>query len=269
MKLVLAQNLGKFATLFDPQTVYDTFLPMFFKFCNEQVVQVSLATAPSLIYILEKFNEDTQRQESIVQVVKKNFFEANTFKRRQIFIFMCGEAMNKKELFEKYLKYELLSLVGDKVPNVRMCLSRVLRQHFIGVNGAFVFDNDVNEAVRHLKNDKTADVREPVHDIQTFPMNSESGVLELKDFIGRMTDLIARRSHDDIAETEADSRISEWIANSERVSEKAVAEEEKEIVKEMIEHEDALSPDMKMEEEPHFEQILQLKVIQNQVQQEV
>lgn len=40
MKLVLAQNLGKFATLFDPQTVYDTFLPMFFKFCNEQVVTV-------------------------------------------------------------------------------------------------------------------------------------------------------------------------------------------------------------------------------------
>jgi hypothetical protein len=38
MKLVLAQNLGKFATLFDADTVYDKFLPMFFKFCNDQVV---------------------------------------------------------------------------------------------------------------------------------------------------------------------------------------------------------------------------------------
>jgi hypothetical protein len=54
---------------------------------------------------------------------------------------MCGEAMNKKELFEKYFKHEMLSLVGDRVPNVRMYLSRVLRQHFLGhVNGAFVFD---------------------------------------------------------------------------------------------------------------------------------
>lgn len=43
---------------------------------------------------------------------------------------MCGEAMNNKELFEKYFKYELLSIVGDKVPNVRMCLSRVLGAHF-------------------------------------------------------------------------------------------------------------------------------------------
>jgi serine/threonine-protein phosphatase 4 regulatory subunit 1 len=35
MKLVLAQNLGKFATLFDADTVYEKFLPMFFKFCND------------------------------------------------------------------------------------------------------------------------------------------------------------------------------------------------------------------------------------------
>ena len=38
MKLVLAQNLGKLAALFEPDIVYDRFLPMFFKFCNETVV---------------------------------------------------------------------------------------------------------------------------------------------------------------------------------------------------------------------------------------
>lgn len=84
---------------------------------------------------------------------------------------MCSEAMNKKELFERYLKYELLSIVGDRVPNVRMCLARVLRQHFLGHNSAFAFDQDVNDAVRLLKKDRSADVREHVLDIQTFPMN--------------------------------------------------------------------------------------------------
>lgn len=100
---------------------------MFFKFCNENVAQVSTAASSSLVYILEKFNEDVSRQQSIVSVVKKTFFESTTFKRRQCFVIMCGEAMAKKELFEKYFKYELLSMVGDRVPNVRMCLSRVLR----------------------------------------------------------------------------------------------------------------------------------------------
>lgn len=98
---------------------------------------MSAAASSSLVYILEKFNGDVQKQQSIVQVVKKNFFESNTFKRRQNFVLMCGEAMNKKELFEKYFKYELLSMVGDKVPNVRMFLSRVLRAHFLGINGKF------------------------------------------------------------------------------------------------------------------------------------
>jgi len=172
MKLVLAQNLGKFAQLFDPETVYDRFLPMFFKFCNETVVQVSAGASTSLVYILEKFVDNPQKLESIVHVVKKTFFEATTFKKRQIFIMMCGEAMNKKELFEKYFKHEMLSMVGDRVPNVRMCLSRVLRQHFLGhINGAFVFDQDVNDAVRLLKRDRSMDVKEHLADIQTFPLN--------------------------------------------------------------------------------------------------
>jgi hypothetical protein len=172
MKLVLAQNLGKFAQLFDPETVYDRLLPMFFKFCNETVVQVSAGASTSLVYILEKFVENPQKLESIVHVVKKTFFEATTFKKRQIFIMMCGEAMNKKELFEKYFKHEMLSMVGDRVPNVRMCLSRVLRQHFLGhINGAFVFDQDVNDAVRLLKRDRSMDVKEHLEDIQTFPLN--------------------------------------------------------------------------------------------------
>jgi hypothetical protein len=103
---------------------------------------------------------------------------------------MCGEAMNRnKELFEKYFKYELLSIVGDRVPNVRMCLSRVLRQHFCGINGAFVFDKEVNEAVRLLKRDRSADVREPVAELQTFPLNNGgSSDSESAEFVSRMRD---------------------------------------------------------------------------------
>lgn len=71
--------------------------------------------------------------------------------------------MNKKDLFEQYFKYELLSMVGDKVPNVRMYLARVLSSHFkASANGAFVFDTDVNDAIRILKVDRSTDVKEPV-----------------------------------------------------------------------------------------------------------
>ena len=60
--------------------------------------------------------------------------------------------MMKKELFEKYFKYDFLSLVNDRVPNVRMVVAKTLRHHFLKeVGGEFVFDHEVNEAVCVLK----------------------------------------------------------------------------------------------------------------------
>lgn len=104
---------------------------MFFKFCYDEVAKVCETAATSLVYILEKFNSDPHKQDSIVKIVKKNFLHAKTFKRRQLFVLMCGEAMNKKELFEKHFKADMLALVNDKVVNVRLSLAKVLRHHFI------------------------------------------------------------------------------------------------------------------------------------------
>lgn len=129
-KLVLAQNLGKFAQLFDQETVYKSFIKMFFLFCIDNVSKVQETASTSLVYILEKFSDDLNKQEAIANVVKKNFRNAN-FKKRQLFIYMCGEAMTKKELFERLFKADLLSMVNDKVSNVRLALAKVLRHHFI------------------------------------------------------------------------------------------------------------------------------------------
>jgi len=37
LKQVLAQNLGNYSTLFEAQTVYSEFIPMFLKFCSDNV----------------------------------------------------------------------------------------------------------------------------------------------------------------------------------------------------------------------------------------
>lgn len=58
LKHVLAQNLGNYARLFDASTVYTEFLPMFFKFCSENVARVGHSSCSALAAIIEKFNED-------------------------------------------------------------------------------------------------------------------------------------------------------------------------------------------------------------------
>ena len=58
LKQVLASNLGNYAQLFDSNTVYTEFLPMFFKFCSDYVDKVNHAVCPALASIIEKFDDD-------------------------------------------------------------------------------------------------------------------------------------------------------------------------------------------------------------------
>ena len=60
--------------------------------------------------------------------------------------------MQRKEIFEKYFKHDFISLVNDKVPNVRIALAKELKHHFVKeISGAFVEDSDVNDAILVLK----------------------------------------------------------------------------------------------------------------------
>lgn len=63
-----------------------------------------------------------------------------------------GAMMMKKDLFEKYFKLDFLSLVNDRCVNVRICMAKMVRHHFLKeIGGAFVDDQLVNDAIRVLK----------------------------------------------------------------------------------------------------------------------
>lgn len=170
-KELLAKNLGKFATLFDRRIVYSEFLPMFFKFCEDRVATVSSAAATALAPILNKFAEDHDQQKAIIKIIRNNFREGEkaTFKRRQLYILMCEDVMNEaKDLFDQYFKHDFLSLVGDKVVNVRLALARALKNHFRRINCTFMYDKLVNQAVKVLLQDRSQDVVDLVSDIVQF-----------------------------------------------------------------------------------------------------
>ena len=61
--------------------------------------------------------------------------------------------------------HDFLTLVSDRVPNVRIGVARALRNHFKTINGAFVNDVLVNHAVRILKHDKDSEVISFVNEI--------------------------------------------------------------------------------------------------------
>ena len=89
LRLLLAQNLGNYCELFDHETVYNEFLPMFFKFCSDNVVKVGQEACSAMCPIVEKFNDDPAKQATIVKVIKNKYLKAKTFKKRQLFCLMC------------------------------------------------------------------------------------------------------------------------------------------------------------------------------------
>ena len=198
LKLVLAQNLGKNAKIYDSNIVYSEFLPMFFKFCSDNVTKVGQEACSAIADIIEKFNDLPEKQKGIVKVIQHRYFKSRTFKKRQLYISMCkGPMMMKKDIFENYFKLDFLSLVNDRVPNVRICVAKAIRYHFLKeISGTFVYDQEFNEAVHVLKNDQSDEVRFLVNDIETYPADKKYDIT-VEDFISKLNDLRGNTSADD------------------------------------------------------------------------
>ena len=190
LKQVLAQNLGNYCELFERDMVYQEFLPMFFKFCSDNVAKVSMAACSAMCPILMKFNEDEKKQESIARIVKNRYCKSRTFKKRQLFVLMMmGQMMQQKEIFEKYFKIDFLLLVNDRVDNVRINMAKVMRHHFLKeISGIFVYDQEMNDVIKLLKKDKCEDVKYLVHDIETYPVNDKKDV-DIDEFLQHLESL--------------------------------------------------------------------------------
>ena len=180
-KVILASNIGHFSMLYDMDTVYNRFLPIFFLYCFDPVAKVSETASFSLALILESLKSDIDRQEALMLIVRKYFFRSETYKRRRLFVLMCGEALNHKELFLTYFKKDMLTLAEDRVISVRMALGRVLKHHYVTLLGNSLINNDreVNSSIKKLQADRSSDIRQLVANIPLFDPEVMMSISEL------------------------------------------------------------------------------------------
>jgi hypothetical protein len=60
MKHIIAKNIGDYALLFGMNEVKSSLVPIFFKFCNEQVVKIRKSASKNFSSILKCFDGDKQ-----------------------------------------------------------------------------------------------------------------------------------------------------------------------------------------------------------------
>jgi hypothetical protein len=82
---------------------------------------------------------------------------------------MASSVMNKpemKDFFTENFKHDLVNMSKDTVANVRLALARVLRNHFKQMDGTFIYDAKINQALATLAADQEVDVRSVVAQIK-------------------------------------------------------------------------------------------------------
>jgi hypothetical protein len=86
----------------------------------------------------------------------KGTYRDGTFKKRQLYLIMASSVMNRpemKDFFAENFKHDLVHMAKDSVANVRLALARVLRNHFKQIDGSFIYDAKINQALATLAAD--------------------------------------------------------------------------------------------------------------------
>lgn len=105
-------------------------------------------------------------------IIRKYFFSAKSHKRRELYVIMGGEALNMKDVFNKYFKKDMVTMAGDRVLGVRMAFARVLKQHYLAhVENSFINDRQIAAAIKRLQADTSSDIRQMVSSI---PLDNDS-----------------------------------------------------------------------------------------------
>ena len=80
-------------------------------------------------------------------------------------------------------------MINDRVDNVRINVAKVLRHHFLKeISGVFVYDTEMNNAIKLLKQDRCSDVKSFVSDVETYPVN-DNKVVEMSEFLQHIEEL--------------------------------------------------------------------------------
>ncbi|OLY84533.1 Serine/threonine-protein phosphatase 4 regulatory subunit 1 [Smittium mucronatum] len=132
---VMASQLAQLCDLFPASLSVSQLLPIAVEWANDPVAGVRASVAPAFSILFAKTKDDPDLQVIFFQTVI-DFSHSKTFRGRLFFIQICSALLASDEEnpstdavdFDQFFLPSLASLANDKVPNVRIALSRLVRR---------------------------------------------------------------------------------------------------------------------------------------------
>jgi serine/threonine-protein phosphatase 4 regulatory subunit 1 len=121
--------VSNYSSVFDEETTYNQILPIAMQFCLDDVAQVRFKASKYISRIILHLLSKGSHVETTLKLIEAFAFSIN-YHYRQLFVRMCTNIFEDREICEKYIINYLIKLCNDKVVNVRISLSKVLSKIF-------------------------------------------------------------------------------------------------------------------------------------------
>ncbi|CAL4058679.1 unnamed protein product, partial [Meganyctiphanes norvegica] len=183
-RLELATQLSDMIDLFSPQDCQTFLAPIALALMGDKVVHIRRTCYTLVCQLVRQLGceGDIQYVESLSEQLRSQFACANTWSQRQSYAFLCGQLVAEQSLalqdFSLLFLPHLLALADDRVPNVRIAVSKMLATYIASLDHYQNPENDVTKAVQctleKLRQDKDRDVSY----FASCPVNTELLLLE-------------------------------------------------------------------------------------------
>lgn len=155
---MLSKQIGILAKLYNKDIVRHTLLPIFLQLLQDPVFNVRKAAVKQVGLLLSYMPPGSEVREEFINTLQ-SISKKKSCIDRQVYALICEDLVDyvDAEVFKSKFLDSLIEFSGDKVPNVRLIVSRALSQKLLP-HEEFGQLESVRQSLEKLKKDKDRDV---------------------------------------------------------------------------------------------------------------
>ena len=152
-KLDVIEGILCYYNLYDNEIIYKSIFPQCISFCLDDIYKVRKTSSKVLASLIEYLYNIDYKKEQLFKLID-SFALHKKFHQRINFIKMCNIFLKNKKLYEEKIKNLLIEIVdNEKIRDVRICLSKVLKKIISNEKEILFKDQYIHQICYKLKMD--------------------------------------------------------------------------------------------------------------------